>query len=132
MLTGRPVKHGERLLHVADEAGPWQLELDVPQQGYADVAAALRNGPTSATFVVATGPEQTYSARVTELAGGAETTTAAVTTVVARAVFDGGALPADVRRPGAVATARIDCGPSSLGTVWTRDLLHYLRTRWWF
>ncbi|MBL9082123.1 MAG: HlyD family efflux transporter periplasmic adaptor subunit [Planctomycetales bacterium] len=133
LLAGRPVKAGERLLRLADETSDWLLELDVPQRGYADVAGTMRNAePAAVEFVVAAGPEHTYHGKLKTVATAAETSTAGATQVAAVATFHRDDVPSDLRKPGAIVSGRIDCGPSSLGTEWTRDFLHYLRTRWWF
>jgi multidrug efflux pump subunit AcrA (membrane-fusion protein) len=133
LLAGRPVKAGERLLRLADEAGDWVLELEVPQRSYADVAGTMRSAePAAVEFVVAAGPEHTYHGKLKTVATAAETSTAGATQVAAVATFHRDDVPSDLRKPGAIVSGRINCGLSSLGTEWTRDFLHYLRTRWWF
>ncbi|MBA4019277.1 MAG: hypothetical protein C0483_19095 [Pirellula sp.] len=134
LLAGRPVARGDALLHIADESGPWTLELDVPQQGYDDVARALRGGaePPVVEFVVATRPEQTHIGKLVRLAEAAETSADEGTRLAGIAEFHRADVADEIRRPGTSVSAKIDCGSSSLGSVSTRDLLYYLRTRWWF
>lgn len=134
LLAGRPVARGDSLLHVADESGAWTLELAVPQRGYDDVAHAFRDDTVSPVveFVVATRPEQSHFGKLVRLANAANTSTDAGTRLAGVAEFDRNDVDDEIRRPGASVSARIDCGASSLGTVSTRDLVYYLRTRWWF
>lgn len=134
LLAGRPVARGDALLHVADEAGAWTLELAVPQHGYDDVTRALRSGAEQPVveFVVATRPEQVHVGKLTRLANGAETSAGEGTCLAGVAEFDRADVADEIRRPGTSVSAKIDCGQSSLGGVSLRDLLYYLRTRWWF
>lgn len=134
VLAGRPVARGDALLHVADESGSWTLELAVPQHGYDDVGRALRDGaePPVVEFVVATRPEQSHVGKLVRLANAAETLANEGTRLAGVAEFDRADVADEIRRPGTSVSAKIDCGPSSLGSVSMRDLLYYLRTRWWF
>ena len=134
LLAGRPVARGDALLHIADESGPWTLELAVLQHGYDDVARALQDGsePPVVEFVVATRPEQSHVGKLVRLANAAETSTEAGTRLAGVAEFDRADVADEIRRPGTSLSAKIDCGPSSLGSVSMRDLIYYLRTRWWF
>ncbi|MBL9090673.1 MAG: efflux RND transporter periplasmic adaptor subunit [Planctomycetaceae bacterium] len=134
LLTGRPVARGDKLLHVADETGAWTLDLNVPQRGYDEVARALRNSATAPTveFLVATRPEDTHTGRLVCLADAAETVTDEGTRMGAVVDFERDDVAEGIRRSGTSVSARIDCGPSSLGTMLSRDFIYYLRTRWWF
>jgi hypothetical protein len=44
---------------------------------------------------------------------------------------DRDAIAAEQLRPGAAVTARILCGPSSLGAVYSRDVGRFVRSLWW-
>jgi len=116
-LSGRPVARGQALLQVADPDGPWQLELDVPDEEMGVVLQAQRDlgAPLEVVFAMATDPEKLYRGTITEIAHASrlERGQSVVRVTVA---LDAQRL-AD-RRPGATVLDRIVCGRRPLGTVW--------------
>lgn len=156
-LPGRPVPRGARLMTVANTAGPWRLELFVPDRHAGpllDAAAAGRtHGAAPAlpvTYLLAADPGPTYRTVADRIdptvephaagpagagAGGVEPSVRVFAPVedgfVSGASFASGA--SDVRtRPGATVVARIRCGERSVGYVWLHDLIDAIRTRvWW-
>ncbi len=135
LLAGRPVTRGQELLRVLDLAGPWQVELLIPEEDSGYIVAALRkqsalpvrlqllNGPG----VVLTGELATVEPRTEVTHDGR---------LVLRATIplespDRAILPAG-QRAGSGVVARIDCGRRSLGFVWFRRLLEFVwRRGWW-
>ena len=128
-LEGRPVREGQRLMTIANLNGAWILELDLPaaRAGHVAMAAGDSEQPLPVSFVLATDPEQTYSGTLlrmsdtTDVNDQAEPIVRMVIALDARAIGD--------RRPGAVATAKIDCGRRSLGDVWFRDLIEFVQRK---
>lgn len=133
ILLGRPVARGQTLLAVADAAGPWVLELLVPERLIGDVLAARRTHaePLEVEFVTATNPGATYRGRLQNISAAAETDPELGVVVKATVAFDRALLDAAQLRPGAAVTARIRCGPSNLGAVGGRDVWRFLQSLWW-
>lgn len=133
VLAGRPVARGQSLLGIADGDGPWQIELLVPERYVGDVTAARSSNqePLDVEFVLATNPGTVYRGQVVRVAEAAETDSDGAIVVKTTVAIDRAALDEQLLRPGAVVTARIQCGDSSLGSVWTRDLRRFLRSWWW-
>ena len=133
ILLGRPVARGQSLLGLADAAGPWVVELHVPDRLIGAVAAARssQSEPLEVEFVTATHPERIYRGKLLHVAEATETDAELGSVVRATAAFDRSVLDATQLRPGAAVTARILCGPSSLGAVYTRDVRRFVRSLWW-
>jgi multidrug efflux pump subunit AcrA (membrane-fusion protein) len=130
LLAARPVSRGQALLTVADLAGPWRLELRVPERRVAHLAEAMRDSdsPLEVSFALATNPAQVLRGRLDQVGGRAEITETDGAVVLAAASIDGEEIPERV--PGASVVARIHCGRRALGYVWLHDLIDAVRT--WF
>jgi multidrug efflux pump subunit AcrA (membrane-fusion protein) len=131
LLRDRPVKQGQVLVDVADTAGPWELEIQVPEDGIGHVLAAQEEqGPALAvTYRAAAEPRSDRSARLREVHYAAEIRGEEGNTVLAKATLDGELPPL---RPGAEATTKIYCGERALGYVWLHDAVDFVRTKVWF
>ncbi len=73
-LRARPVVRGQRLLEVADLAGPWVLELQLPEdrvQPVLDISGS-RQGPTEVSFLLETEASTVYRGRLRRVAMSAE------------------------------------------------------------
>jgi len=146
LLTEKPVERGHPLVTFADLNGPWVLELRVPDRHFADVtqarAALGEKEKLEVEFIAAADPQTKFTGRLVRLADSAKTDARRGTTIAAVVeIGDGTDLDAngrdqlirsELRRPGASVIAKIQCGTRSLGSIWTDDFLHYLRTRWLF
>lgn len=132
-LPGRPVARGQSLLSLADDAGSWVVELLVPDRYAGDVLTARRerSEPLEVDFVAATHPETVYRGRVVRIAEATETDPTLGVVVRTTVAVDRNAIAAEQLRPGAAVTARILCGPSSLGAVYGRDAGRFIRSLWW-
>ncbi|AMV20500.1 hypothetical protein [Planctomyces sp. SH-PL14] len=124
-LPLRPVRRGQHLMDVLDVAGPWNLELEIPDESAGYIRAAGKDGSSPGVrFLLRSQPLQEYSGRLvrwndaTELGAGGE--------LILRgfAEYDQKALAEP--QAGATVTAKIDCGERSYAFVWTRRLLEYL------
>ncbi|NNJ28166.1 hypothetical protein LzC2_42780 [Planctomycetes bacterium LzC2] len=154
-LPGRPVPRGARLMTVADTAGPWRLELFVPDRHAGpllDAAAEHTDDGENeeplalpVTYLLAADPGPTYRTTADRIdptvephaagpagagAGGVEPSVRVFAPITAPPNADGGS---DVQtRSGATVVARIRCGERSIGYVWLHDLIDAVRTRvWW-
>lgn len=138
-LTGRPVERGHPLVSLAELEKPWILELRVPDRRLAEVvqAQAALGKELEVEFIVTADPQTKFTGRLERLADTARTDARHGTTIAATIALGDGKKRDDMirdelRRPGASVIAKIHCGRSSYGAIWTADLLHYLRTRWLF
>ncbi|WP_337177036.1 biotin/lipoyl-binding protein [Paludisphaera sp.] len=143
-LLGRPVDIGTEILQVADVAGEWILEVEVPDDDMGPILAAqaalddeIKAGTKqpgaalSAYFVVMTEPEHRYQGYVRKIASKAETNaegaeqrhTVKVTVGFNEAVRNEFLARNQEFRPGAEVRARIDCGDARLAYVLFRKVV---------
>lgn len=129
LLHNRPVRQGQILIDVADVAGPWELELQVPEDGIGHLLRAQdEQGPQlEVTYRPAADPEFDRRAVVGEVHWSAEVRGDEGNTVLVRAPIEATDLPA--LRPGAEATAKVYCGTRALGYVWLHDGVDFVRTK---
>lgn len=133
LLRQRPVKRGELLLQVMDPSGPWRLELDVPENRLGHILHAQHDredGKLPVRYVLATATEVTYDGTLDSVS------TRSVVSETEGAVVP---LYASLSPPtppepriGAEVTAKINCGPKSLGYVLFGDMIEFVRKRFWF
>lgn len=131
LLRDRPVRQGQVLIDVADTAGPWELELQVPEDGIGHVLTAQEaQGPAlEVSYRAAAEPRNDRRAALCEVHYAAEIRGEEGNTVLAKATLAGELPPL---RPGAEATAKIYCGRRALGYVWLHDAVDFVRTKIWF
>lgn len=132
LLLHRPVRAGQSLLEIGDVAGPWELELTVPEDDIGHIAEAADSSstPLPVRYRLAAAPQQDYHAAVQEVHLAAEVRGEAGNTVIIRAGLNKVEPPP--KRAGADASAKVYCGRRSLGYVWLHDALDFLRTKVWF
>jgi len=133
-LLDRPVKRGDRLLEVMNVDGPWRLELDVPEYRMGHVlsatASAAPTAPLVVDYVAATAVSQGRVGRLGEIGSRSNESQEEGTVVEAFVDIDADDLPG--RRIGAEVTAKIHCGPRSLGYVLFGDVLEFVQRKvWW-
>ena len=129
VLQDRPVKQGQLLVTVADPAGPWVLELRVPDSDVGYLLAAQRQGVSElpVSYLLATDPVVTHRGQIERVALAtdlAEDNSPGALTIVK---LDG--QPATNARAGTSVTARIHCGRRPIGYVWLHDLIEAVRTQ---
>jgi hypothetical protein len=131
VLRSRPLRRGQQLLTVANEAGPWMLELNVADEDVGHVLAAQKAAShLPIRFVVGTQPSATHHGTIAEIADWTDFDDQGEPVVRVTARIEN---PAGLAaRPGATATARIHCGRARLGYVWLRDLIELVRTKLFF
>jgi multidrug efflux pump subunit AcrA (membrane-fusion protein) len=141
-LANRPVQRGQRLMQIADTCGPWELDLQVPEDHIGHVIEAQRRVREKAdreaaeeiderlpvTFVLATDPGTKYEGRIKKIHGRAEVRGEEGNTVLIRVEFDKGQLPHLL--PGAGVSAQIDCGRCSMGYDLLHDAVAWVQRLW--
>lgn len=131
LLRGRPVARGQELLTVANEAGPWRLEIDIPDREFRQVLAAQQTSeqPLEVSFRLATEANTVFTGQLSKLSGATQARDDAQLVVPAEVTFDRAAAPA--LRTGAQATAKIHCGQRSIAYVWFHEIWEWLAARVW-
>ena len=129
LLGNRPVERGQALLSVADTAGPWQLELLVPDRRIGHVKSAQQKlaPQLDVTFMLATDPARSYQGRVKQVAMTSEVEPEIGAAVKVDVSIERSALAEP--RPGATVVARIHCGRRSLGYVWLHEVWEFIQSR---
>jgi hypothetical protein len=140
-LIHRPVQRGQALLRVADPAGPWQLELHMPENNIGHVLDAQRKADAAGerlnvSYILATEPGTTLRGKVREIHRIAEVRGDEGNTVLIKVDLD----PTEMSqlrdqqrlRPGAGVTAKIDCGSACLGYVLLHDLFDFIQAKVFF
>lgn len=123
LLEARPVQRGQALLTVADLAGPWVLEVEVPDDHISHILAARQEqGPElPVSFMLATAPGATYTGQVEKVGLATELRPGEAAHVLVTVRFDRNQVPQ--LRPGATVVPRIHCGRRALGYVWFHGLI---------
>lgn len=130
-LSARPVERGEALLTVADLSGPWQLELEVPDDrlGYLLAASKELQPALPVRFRLGSDDRERHTGHIVEISQMADLADAersgATPTALVKVALDSLELSDQVRRdlrPGISARAQIACGKKSLGYVWLHDI----------
>ena len=132
LLAARPVQRGQLLLTVGRFDGPWRVELRVPEDrvGYILQAQAAQSEPLPVSYILATDPIVRFHSHVDQVATRSALDDPREPTVSLTAGAD--SVPKAGRRPGAAVIARVQCGRVPLAHAWFLDLVHYLRTHWWW
>jgi multidrug efflux pump subunit AcrA (membrane-fusion protein) len=129
LLLDRPVREGQLLMTVADPAGPWVLEMRVPDADIGHILAAQKRGQVElpVTFLLATEPAVTHRGRVAQVALNSDAVGGQEPSVLVTVRLDN-AVPA-AARTGAGIKARIHCGQRPIGYVWLHDVIDAVRTQ---
>lgn len=131
LLIHRPVQRGQVLMRVADPSGPWQLELQMPENRMGHIVKAqneLGKQDLDVEYIVATEPDRRHHGKVTEIHGSAEVRGDEGNTVLIKV---GGVEKAELPdlRPGATVNGKVYCGRRSIGYVWLHDFVAYVQSR---
>lgn len=130
LLAGRPVERGQRVLRVADVAGPWIVEARMPQDYAGDLQAARGNPQAElpVSFALLTDPTNNFYGRLVDLANVVELDAEDQPAVELTVAIDD---PPPDPRAGAGVLARIDCGRRPWGYVLFHDAARALAA-WWY
>jgi multidrug efflux pump subunit AcrA (membrane-fusion protein) len=117
-LEARPVQRGQVLLQVADLAGPWVLEVEVPDEriGHVLRAQGALRPDLDVWFMLATEPGALYHGSIEKVALSTDVRPPEKANVTVTVKIDQARLPR--LRPGATVVSQIGCGRRSLGFVW--------------
>ncbi|AMV18028.1 biotin/lipoyl-binding protein [Planctomyces sp. SH-PL14] len=138
-LLDRPVKRGDLLLQIMDVDGPWRLELDVPEYRMGHLLEAHRGPgtapaapvpPVEVEFVAATAVTQVKRGALSAIGSRSNESQEKGSVVEVFVEIVPNDLPG--RRIGAEVTARLHCGPRSLGYVLFGDLLEFVQRKLWW
>lgn len=128
-LRDRPLRRGQHLCTIVDEAGEWELRLRVADRDLGHVLKArLQNPSLPLRYTFASSPGESHVGAVASVADWTEFDERGAP--VARLTAT---LPQPESRParsGTTVFARIHCGQRPLAYVWLRDVWELLRTRW--
>jgi hypothetical protein len=129
-LLDRPVKRGQRLLTVADLQGPWEAELEVPDDQVGPLLEIWESEkrPVEAKFELATDAGVEHTGEIIRIAQRTEVNPDNKPVVLATVQINHASLGHP--RPGASLDARIYCGRQSIFYVWCHDLIDEVRG--WF
>jgi hypothetical protein len=134
-LVGKAVKPGDPLVRIARVQGPWEIELNIPENHLAPIRDGLRraaDGTLEVDLLLASQPLRTFKGRLRWDGLGGETIVKDNVVVLPTRV--------DINDPELVAQlaslpvglevrARIGCGPRAVGAVWFGDLLEFVYER---
>jgi multidrug efflux pump subunit AcrA (membrane-fusion protein) len=128
-LLLRPVAAGQILMTIADEDGPWQLEVFFPESdiGHLESALAQTDAPLGVQFVAVTAPATEHSGILRHVDAQAQLHDDHGHALRGLVDIDRGDVPD--APSGATVQARVDCGRRAVGYVWLRRLLGFLYTR---
>jgi len=139
LLLGRPVMRGQALLTLADPAGPWEVELYVPERRIKhlqaaqaetvtdDLGEASARPPLDVVFALTSHPGSQFPGRVVEIERTAEVRGEEGNTVLVRVEIDKDALPP--LHDQTSVTAKLYCGRTSVGYAWFCDLIETVQSK---
>jgi hypothetical protein len=128
-LIFRPVNQGQVLMTLEEPQGPWELEVQMPEErmGYINDALSETKGPLKVTYITATNPGTRHEGTVKEIHRTAEIRGEEGNTVLLRVAIDKNDLP-DLRS-GATVTANVYVGRAPIGYVWFHDLISFVQKK---
>jgi hypothetical protein len=129
-LLNRPVTAGNLLLNVIDEAGPWTMELEVPEDEAGYILEANRNKPEGTRlpvdYILATNPQRRYRGWLADVAPRTESINDQH--VVLMTIVPDPADPPPLN-DGAEVRGRIHCGERPVGYVMAREIIEFVYAR---
>jgi len=132
-LIYRPVTKGQILLNVVEPQGDWVLDLQMPEDrvGFLSEAQASELGPgLPVEYILATSPGAKREGKVIEVHRSAEVRGEEGNTVLVRVAINKDEIPEADRRKGAVVTANVYCGRTSIGYAWFHPLVSFVQKTW--
>ena len=129
-LKDRPVRRGESLMKIANINGEWNIEFEVPDQKYGYLKSASNNEELDIEFVLATNPEEKHKGTIVAKANTSQRDELNRSIVLVLGEFDRSSI--EQLRPGAVVTARVDCGKKSIAYVWTHEFVDSIKRRFFW
>jgi hypothetical protein len=134
-LRARWVRRGDVLMRIADPAGPWILELHMPENRMGHIMKyALKEGDKlDVSYILATEPGTKHVGTIKEIHRSAEVRGDEGNTVLIKVELDKAEME-QLRAqrklfPGATVTAKVYCGRRPLGFVLVHDLIEFIQAR---
>lgn len=133
LLHGRPVIRGQSLMTLAQPAGPWELELYLPERRLKHLHSALAQAPAAenadshqrppldVVFTLASHAGSQFHGRVIQIEQTAEVRGDEGNTVLVRVAIDKDELPP--LHDQTTVTAKLYCGRTSLAFAWFCDAI---------
>jgi len=142
LLENRPVQTGQELMEVADTAGPWQLEILLPDNRMGQIVEAQQerrdkglDDHLPVTFSLATEPGINHEGKIREIEWSAEVRGEQGNTILIKVDFEDAMSKEELTefrkklRSGAEAKAKIRCGYRPIGYVLLRDVWAWIESR---
>jgi hypothetical protein len=133
-LERRPVIRGQVLMTLANPAGPWELELYVPERRLKHLMQVQEHPPRTderppldVIFALASHPGAEFHGEVIEIEQTAEVRGEEGNTILVRVAVNKEALPH--LHDQTTVTARLYCGRRSIGFVWFCDLIETVQSK---
>jgi multidrug efflux pump subunit AcrA (membrane-fusion protein) len=130
LLFGRSVQQGSILMTVVEPQGEWELQLQMPEDrmGYInDACRELNTNALPVEYITAMDPGAAHEGKISEIHRIAEVRGEEGNTVLIRVAINKDDVPN--RRNGAVVTAKVYCGRTSLGYAWFHDLVSFVQSK---
>ena len=128
-LMYRPVQPGQILMTVARLAGPWELELNMPEKrmGHLNGARARLSEDLKVRYHLATNPHATLHGKIESVHGATQVTDDTGSGVRIRVKID----QADIvdPRPGATCSAQVYCGRRAMGYCWFHEMFEFVQSK---
>ena len=136
-LILRPVEKGQSLMSVADKTGPWELEVQMPDDRLGHINRAVLDatkakGELQVDYILATDPGTRHYGTVKEIHEQAEVHGESGNTVLVRITIDPSLHDKEELGAGATVNSRIACGKRPLGYVWFHDVLSFIQSQIFF
>lgn len=133
-LHRRPVQRGQALMTLVDPAGPWEVELFLPEKRLWELreAAEASEQPLRVSFELATRPGEAFVGTIRSIDSHALVRPGEGNTVLVRVSIDRDSIPDEVRVSGARVVAKIEAGHRSIAYVLLHDFWQMLRSRVFF
>jgi hypothetical protein len=129
-LDQRPVVHGQRLLQVYQPEAGWQLNLEIPDDVAGTILDSQQKAACAVEFRIRSDPSKSYASLLSSISQTTQVNASQQAVVFAK--VDLSLHPIDVTRSGAMVVAQIDCGWSTLGFIWFREITEFLQRSFWF
>lgn len=130
LLDNRPVRRGESLLKLVNEAGEWHVKVEISDFDAGHVFKYYKaQESTEARFRLASNPEKEIIGRLVKIGESVQRSSEAMPVWTAYVDVDEKEI-GDLRF-GATAAVKFDCGTRPVWYVWMRPLIETLKRRFW-
>ena len=128
LLQDRPVERVQALMEVANLAGRWQLELNLPDRKIGHVVEAFeKEGVLDVEFILAADPGKTFQGKLIEIGKATEMLSESGQFLKLKVAIEDETL--DIKQLRSSANAYIHCGKCSLGYAWFHPVWEFVQSR---